>query len=301
VVGDHAQQKGSLVGPDRLRFDFTHPAALSKQELERIEVLVNDQVLKNTPIRTEELGMEQARERGAMTIFEEKYGDRVRLLTIGSSLELCGGTHARATGEIGLFKIAGEQGVAAGVRRIFALTGEGVLGHVRSLEETLSEAAAVLKTNPASLTERLEKLLKHERALEKQVEELTRKLARGGNDMGELLGDAQEHHGVKVLGVKSEVTDRAALRELAEALRDKLGEGIVLVGSEHKGKAQLVLTVSKSLTSRFRATDLIKPSAQMVGGAGGGRPDLAQAGGTDVTRLDEAIQAVHQSVEGGPA
>jgi alanyl-tRNA synthetase len=298
VIGQHAQQKGSLVGPDRLRFDFTHARALSSEEIAQVETLVNARTLGNYPVRTEVLTMEEARKRGAMMIFEEKYGDVVRLLSMAESLELCGGTHARATGDIGLFKIVSEQGVAAGVRRILAVTGEGALLHVRELEGALGDAARAAKTTPAALVERIEKLVQHERALEKQIAELERKLATGGGDGGVdgLLAKARDVSGVKVLGVRSAVTDRGALRELAEQLRDKLGDSIVLVGSEAEGKAQLVLTVSKSLTGRYRAGDLIRNIAGIVGGTGGGRPDLAQAGGTEVARLDEAIDAVYAGV-----
>ena len=234
-----------------------------------------------------------------MLIFEEKYGDTVRMLTMADSVELCGGTHARATGDIGLFKITGEQGIAAGVRRITATTGEGSLAYLRELEEGLSRAAQAAKAAPAQLVEKIDKLVAHERALEKQVEELQKKLLTGGGGGGldALLGRARDVAGVKVLGVRTEVSDRGALRELAEQLRDKLGESIVLVGSESDGKAQLVLTVAKPLTSRFKAGDLIRPIAGIVGGSGGGRPDMAQAGGTDPSRLDEAIEAVYAGVQ----
>ncbi|HET9932660.1 MAG TPA: DHHA1 domain-containing protein, partial [Polyangiaceae bacterium] len=197
----------------------------------------------------------------------------------------------------GLFKIVSEQGVAAGVRRIVAVTGDGALAYLRELEGQLSKAAEVLKTTPQQLPERLEKVLLRERALEKQIEELTRKLMSGGSSgFDSWVGQARDVSGVKVLGLKSDVTDRAALRELAEKLRDKLGESVVLVGSVHDGKAQLVLTVSKPLTNRLRAGDLIRPIAEIVGGSGGGRPDMAQAGGTDPGRLDEAIEAVYRGV-----
>lgn len=297
VVGPHAQQKGSVVGPDRFRFDFAHSRALTSEEILKVEQLVNERTLANYPIRTEVLDMETARKRGAVMIFEEKYGDVVRMLSMGESSELCGGTHARATGDIGLFKIVSEQGVAAGVRRIVAVTGEGALSYLREIEATLARAAQSLKTTPQALPERIGKLLGRERALEKQIDELTRKLMTGeGGGIDAALEGAREVSGVKVLGLRTEVTDRAALRELAEKLRDRLGEGIVLVGSEHEGKAQLVLTVSKALTARFKAGDLIRPIAGIVGGSGGGRPDMAQAGGVDPGRLDEAIQALYAGV-----
>ncbi len=298
VLGEHAQQKGSLVGPDRLRFDFTHGKSLADEETARIEDMVNERVLQNSPVRTEIMSMDEARKRGAMMIFEEKYGDTVRMLTMADSVELCGGTHARATGDIGLFKITGEQGIAAGVRRITATTGAGSLAYLRELEQGLSRAAQAAKAAPTQLVEKIDKLVSHERALEKQVEELQKKLltGEGSGGLDALLGRARDVAGVKVLGVRTEVSDRGALRELAEQLRDKLGDSIVLVGSESDGKAQLVLTVSKPLTSRFKAGDLIRPIAGIVGGSGGGRPDMAQAGGTDPSRLDEAIEAVYAGV-----
>jgi alanyl-tRNA synthetase len=297
VVGAHAQQKGSQVGPDRLRFDFTHNRPLTPEEIARIEELVNERTLANHPVRTEVLTLDEARGRGAMMIFEEKYGDVVRMLSMAESTELCGGTHARATGDIGLFKIVSEQGVAAGVRRILAVTGEGALLHLREMEALLGRAARSAKTTPAALVEKIEKLVSHERALEKELEDLQKKLAAGGGGgVDALLAKAREVSGVKVLGVRTAVTDRGALRELAEQLRDKLGDGIVLVGSEVDGKAQLVLTISKALTGRYRAGDLIRGVAEIVGGSGGGRPDMAQAGGTDVARLDEAIEAVYSGV-----
>src|SRR5690606_32375730 len=222
----------------------------------------------------------------------------VRMLSMGESVELCGGTHARATGDIGLFKIISEQGIAAGVRRLIATTGEGALGYVRELESTLARSAQLAKTSVPQLTEKLERLVTHERQLERRIEELQRKLMAGAGASGgaDPLAAAREIAGVKVLGVKTELTDRGALRELAEQLRDKLGSAVVLVASESDGKAQLVLTVSKPLTAKLRAGDLIRPIAQIVGGSGGGRPDMAQAGGTEVDKLDQAVDAVYERV-----
>lgn len=298
VLGPQAQQKGSLVGPDRLRFDFTHNHSLTGEEVTEIERLVNKAILENHPVTTELLSMDQARERGAMMIFEEKYGDVVRLLTMGDSVELCGGTHARRTGDLGLFKIASEQGVAAGVRRLFATTGLGSLSYVQDTERQLAQVAKSLKTTPAALNEKIDKLMIHQKALQRQIDELQKKLLTGGASGGlsDLLSQAQDVSGVKVLGVRTDVTDRGALRELAEQLRDKLGESIVLVGSESEGKAQLVLTVAKPLNDRFKAGDLIRPVASVVGGSGGGRPDMAQAGGTEIAKLPDAIQAIYDTV-----
>ena len=298
VLGSHAQQKGSLVGPDRLRFDFTSPRALTPEEIAKVEDLVNQRTLQNHTVQTEVLNMDEARARGAMMIFEEKYGDVVRMLSMAESTELCGGTHARATGDIGLFKIVSEQGVSAGVRRIIAVTGDGALAYLRDVEASFAKVVSLAKATPANVADKVEKLLQHERALEKQIDELQRKLASGSGAGGldALLAKARDIAGVKVLGVRTEVTDRAALRELAEQLRDKLGQSVVLVGSVADGKAQLVLTVAKDLTGRLKAGDLIKSSAQIVGGSGGGRPDMAQAGGTELARLDEAIDAIYASV-----
>jgi alanyl-tRNA synthetase len=299
VLGGHAQQKGSLVGPERLRFDFTHGKALDTEEIRRIEELVNAKVLVNAPIETRVLPIEEARKTGAMAIFEEKYGDVVRVLTMTpDSVELCGGTHARATGDIGLCKVVSEQGIAAGVRRIEAVTGLNALLYVRELEDTVQRASRVAKTGGADLVEKLEKIMARERELEKQIGELTRKLAMGGGGgIDAMLGKARDIKGVKVLSVRAEVNDPAALREMAEKLRDKLGDAVVIVGAATGEKVALVATVAKALTSRIKAGDLIRPIAKVVGGAGGGRPDMAQAGGPDPSKLDEALEHAYAVVE----
>jgi alanyl-tRNA synthetase len=298
VLGTHAQQKGSLVGPERLRFDFTHGQAISPAELTEIEDLVNERVLKNQAITTEILGLDEAKERGAMMLFGEKYTERVRVLSMLESVELCGGTHARATGDIGLLKVTGEQGVAAGVRRITATTGAGTVGYLRELEATLARAAELAKGSAQDLPGRIEKLVASERALEKKVQELQKKLMTGGNSgIDDLLAQAKTIGGIRVLALKTEITDRGALRELAEQLRDKLGSSIVLVASEVEGKAQMVLTVAKDLTDKHKAGNLIRPLAEIVGGSGGGRPDMAQAGGTEVQKLDQALSAFYQGLE----
>jgi alanyl-tRNA synthetase len=300
VLGTHAQQKGSLVGPDRLRFDFTHPKPVSKEELTRIEDLANGEILANHAVETARLSMSEAKARGAMMLFGEKYGEEVRVLSMGDSVELCGGTHARATGDIGMLKITAEQGVAAGVRRIIATTGTGAIAYVRELEATLSRAAGLLKANPQDLPTRIEKLLQQEKALEKRLADSEKRVSQGGGGSpDQLLERTREIKGIKVLSTRTEVSDRAALRELAERLRDRLGSGVVLVGSLSDGKAQLVLTVSKALTAQLKAGELIRPIAEIVGGSGGGRPDLAQAGGTLPDKLDEALAALYKGVELG--
>jgi len=300
VLGETAQQKGSLVEPDRLRFDFTSARPMTAEERATVETLVNEKVLTNAPVQTEVLPIEQAKKRGAVAIFEEKYGDVVRVLTMTpDSVELCGGTHARATGDIGFFKILSEGGIAAGVRRIEAATGLRALSYVRSLETTLGQAAQLARAGSTDLVDKIEKLVAREKELDKKVAELSRKLALGGGGGGEaaLLAQAREVGGVKVLGVALDVGDMGALREMAEKLRDKLGESVVLVGAKVGPKVQLVLTVAKSLASRLRASDLIRPVAQIVGGSGGGRPDMAQAGGSDPSKLEEALASLPSVVE----
>ncbi len=295
VLGEQASQKGSLVGPDKLRFDFAWNKPLSTHEISLIEDLVNQKVLSDAPIETEVMAIDVAKKKGAMAIFEEKYGDVVRVLTMTKdSVELCGGTHARALGEIGLFKILSEGGVAAGVRRIEAATGLNALAYVRQVKSTLDEASATVSTSPAALPKALEKLLGDKRALEKEIADLKRKVAMGGGGGAEAeIARAREIPGGKALALRVDVADAATMRELAEKLRDKMGDAVVLVGAVAGDKAMLVLTVSKSLTERYKAGDLIKGVAQLVGGSGGGRPDMAQAGGTEPAKLDEALESFY--------
>ncbi len=296
VLGEHAQQKGSWVDPERLRFDFTHGQPVTPEQLERIEDLVNERILLNAPVQTEELSIDEAKGRGAMMLFGEKYGARVRVLSMAESVELCGGTHARRTGDIGLLKVLSEQGVAAGVRRITAVTGRGAFLHLRQVEQALQRAAALAKSTALELPQKLDKMLATERQLSKQVAELSHKLATGGAGASEASQQARQVGDVSVLSVRSDVTDRALLRQQAEQLRDRLGDAIVLVGSVEGDKAQLVLTVSKSLTKRYAAGKLIRPIAERLGGSGGGRPDMAQAGGSQVAELDAALESLYDLV-----
>jgi alanyl-tRNA synthetase len=299
VLGTHAAQKGSLVGPDRLRFDFTHGQGLSTEEVQRIEDLVNEKVLRNAPVETRILPIDEAKKLGAMAIFGDKYGDVVRVLTITpDSVELCGGTHARASGDIGLFKILSEAGIAAGVRRIEATTGLNALGYVRSLENTVQRAAELVKADATNLPDKVQKLAQHERQLEKEIADLKRKVAMGGGGVDSILQQVQDVNGMKVLSTRADVADGGALREMAEQLRDKLGEAVVVVGAATDKKAMLVATVSKGLTGKVKAGDIIRPVAKMVGGSGGGRPDMAQAGGSDPANLDEALASVVSIVQG---
>jgi alanyl-tRNA synthetase len=296
VVGETAAQKGSLVGPSRLRFDYSGTRPLDAAEIERIENLVNARVLENTEITTEALPMDEAKERGAIGIFEEKYGDVVRMLTIGPSLELCGGTHARRTGDIGMFKVLSETGLAAGVRRIEATTGLNALGHLRRLELDLTEAASLLKAPVQQLRDRVERLVEQQKEAQREIERLKRSLMSG--ESVDLSAHAREVDGTRVLGATVELGDAAALREMADQLRDKLAPSVILLGSATKDgkKALLVCSVSKALTHRFRAGDIVKAAALVVGGNGGGRADFAQAGGPDPSRLGEAVTTVYEIV-----
>ncbi len=302
VLGDQATQKGSLVGPARLRFDFAHGRALTSPEIVAVEDLVNAKILTDAPVLTEVLPIEVARKRGATAIFEEKYGDVVRVLTMTKdSIELCGGTHARSLGEIGWFKIISEQGLAAGVRRIEGATAAQALAHVRSVESTLRAAAQALRVAANDVPEKVAKMLDRERSLEKEIAALKRSLAMGGagpagGGVGQLVEGAREIPGGRALAVRAHVSDPATLRELAEKLRDTLGSSVVLVGAAAEDKALLVLTVSKELTRQYNAGQLVRAVAATLGGSGGGRPDMAQAGGPEVAKLDEALEGFYSSL-----
>jgi alanyl-tRNA synthetase len=298
VVGPTAMQKGSLVSPDRLRFDYSGTRPLEAAEIAKIEDLVNAKILVNAPVETEVLPMAEAKAKGAIGIFEEKYGEVVRMLRMtDDSIELCGGTHASRTGDIGMFKILSESGVAAGVRRVEAVTGNGALQHVRTIERELGKAAALLKSTPAQASEKIESLLGSMKEKNKEIEELRRKLMSGSGGGGDLTKEAKEQAGVKVLGAVVDGGDAKALRELAEQLRDKMQPAVVLLGTKSSdGRALLACTVSKEATDRFKAGDIVKDAAAIVGGGGGGRPDFAQAGGTDASKLAEAVARVYALV-----
>jgi len=289
VVGTQAMQKGSLVGPDRLRFDFTHDSPLTRDEIDRIEDLVNEWIEANFTGSTREMPYADAIEAGAVAIFEEKYGDRVRVVSFGdASTELCGGTHAKATGQIGLLKIVSEGGIASGVRRIEALTGAGALRHIREEEETLRRAAALLKAAPAELPDRIAKLVEDRRAAEREIEGL--RARERGAASSDLSAAAKEIAGVRVLAARAEGAQGKELRNMIDDLRGKLGSGVVLLAAEADGRVSLALGVTPDLTDRFRAGDLIREIVSLVGGKGGGRPDFAQGGGDDPTKIDAAFE-----------
>jgi alanyl-tRNA synthetase len=295
VLGTHVTQAGSLVAPDHLRFDFSHGASLKDREVEQIEELVNEQVQANVPVTQSEMDLDEALRTGAMALFGEKYGNRVRVIKIGDfSTELCGGTHLDQTGEIGLLKIAGEGAVASGVRRVEAVAGPAAIESVARKEAALREAAELLKIGPLEVPKRLQKLLEEQRALEKQLAELEGRLARSRAE--DLVKAARQINGVAVIAGRIDGLDADGLRAVADTLRNRLGSGIVCVGSVVDGKVNLIAAVTKDLTSRFQAGKLIQEVAKAVGGSGGGRPDLAQAGGKDPAKLDAALELAYAFV-----
>nr|WP_314480327.1 alanine--tRNA ligase [uncultured Pseudomonas sp.] len=289
VLGEHVQQKGSLVDSQRLRFDFSHFEAVKPEQIKALEEIVNREVRRNTPVQTELTDIETAKAKGAMALFGEKYGDTVRVLTMGGdfSVELCGGIHAKRTGDISVFKIISEGGVASGVRRIEAVTGAAALAYLNAAEEHVKEAAQLVKGNRDNLIDKLSAVLERNRQLEKQLEQLQAKAASAAGD--DLSNAAVEVKGAKVLAARVDGQDGKALLALVDQLKNKLGHAVILLGSEHEGKVVLVAGVTKDLSSQLKAGDLMKQAAAAVGGKGGGRPDMAQGGGVDVAALNQAL------------
>ena len=291
VLGDHVEQAGSFVNGDRLRFDFSHSSAMTKEELEKTERIVNEQIGMGLPVVTEVMSIEDAKKTGAMALFGEKYGEEVRVVRMGDfSTELCGGTHVGNTGEVRLFKIVSESGVAAGVRRIEALTGSNVTAYYQKLEEQLNAAAKTLKINPASLVERCEHLMAEMKALQSENESLKSKAAKDA--LGDVMDQVQEVGGVKLLAAKVAGVDMNGLRELGDQLKEKLGDGVVVLLSEKEGKVNLIaMATDGAMAKGAHAGNLIKSIAALVGGGGGGRPNMAQAGGKNPAGMDEAVAA----------
>ena len=299
VLGEHVQQKGSLVDSQRLRFDFSHFEAIKPEQLKEIEDIVNREVRRNTPVLTEETDIETAKAKGAMALFGEKYGDLVRVLSMGDgfSVELCGGIHADRTGDIGLFKIVSEGGVAAGVRRIEAVTGAAAFSYLNGAEEQLKEAAGLLKGSRDNLLDKLSAVLERNRQLEKELEQLKAKAASAaGND---LAGSAVEIKGVKTLAARIDGLDGKGLLALVDQLKNKLGSAVILLGGVQDDKVVLVAGVTQDLTGKLKAGELMKQVAAAVGGKGGGRPDMAQGGGVDAAALDGALALAAGFVEQG--
>jgi alanyl-tRNA synthetase len=285
---------GSLVAPNRLRFDFAHFRPLSSRDLDDIESLVNERVVRNDPVQTTMMGIEEAVAGGALAFFGDKYGNRVRVVSIESfSKELCGGTHCRHTGEIGVFRFAGETGVAAGVRRIEAMTGGDALAQIKRLEADIRELADLLKVGPSEVVAKARKLTVQLKEKERELEQVKLRLASGGGADSRV----RAVHGIQVHAQKAEGMDQTGLRTLADQLRDKLKSGVIALGSAVDGKVSLLVVVTKDLVPKLKAGELIKEMAAEVGGTGGGRPEMAQAGGKNPERLDAALEKVFELVE----
>jgi len=291
VLGAHVKQAGSLVAPDRLRFDFVHFAAIPREQLEEIERIVNEQIYRNTQVVTEVRTTEDAIAAGAMALFGEKYGDRVRVVSVpGFSMELCGGTHVRATGDIGLFLITEESGVAAGVRRIEALTGAGALARAQQDRAALGAVMGALSTTPSQAIESVQRLQSDVKRLTREIEQLKMKAALGTTaSKGAAADEAVDVDGIKVITKRVSGLEKGALRGISDSLRDRIGSGVVVLVSENDGKVGLVVSVTKDLTGRVQAGRIVKELAPIVGGGGGGRPDFAEAGGKDPSKIDELL------------
>ncbi len=295
VLGTHVQQKGSLVDAEKTRFDFSHNQAVSDDEIRRIEEIVNAEILSNQATRAQVMAFDDAIAHGAMALFGEKYGDQVRVLDIGSSCELCGGTHVSRTGDIGLFKITSESGVAAGIRRIEAVTGENALSLLQSLEERMAQAATLIKAPPTELPARLAQIMDNVRAMEKEITRLKSKLAASAGD--DLVGQAIDVGGVKVLAVQIDGADVASMRETLDKLKGALKSAAIVLAAVDSGKVTLIAGVTADLIQTLKAGELVNHVALQVGGKGGGRPDMAQAGGTDPSNLPKALASVKAFVE----
>jgi len=296
VLGKHVEQKGSLVDAQRTRFDFSHPKPVTDEEIRRIEALVNAAIQKNYDVTARIMKYDEAIRAGALAFFGDKYGDEVRVLAMGDfSTELCGGTHVRRTGDIGFFKIVSESGVAAGIRRIEAVTGEGALAWVQQQEEKLVEAAAVLKAPVSEVTAKLAQVLDNVRSLERELGRLKSKLASSQGE--DLAAQAVDVKGAKVLAATLDGADAKTLREAMDRLKGRLKSAAIVLGAVHDGKVSLIAGVTSDLTAKLKAGELVNFVAQQVGGKGGGRPDMAQAGGTEPANLPSALQSVKNWVE----
>ena len=295
VLGPHVQQKGSLVDADKTRFDFSHHSPMSEDELRRVEAIVNAEILANAATAARIMKFDDAVKHGAMALFGEKYGDEVRVLDIGSSRELCGGTHVKRTGDIGFFKVLSEGGVAAGIRRIEATTGDRALAHVQVQEQKLAGAAAALRTSPQEVSQKITQIIDNVRNLEKELARLKSKLASSQGD--DIAGLAVDVKGIRVLAAAMDGADSKALREAMDKLKDKLKSAAIVLATVEGGKVTLIAGVTADLTGRVKAGELVNHVAQQVGGKGGGRPDMAQAGGTDPSKLPAALASVKAWVE----
>ena len=295
VLGEHVEQAGSLVTPDRLRFDFTHFSAMTAEELKKVEELVNQEIQAGLDVVTQEMSLDEAKKTGAMALFGEKYGEKVRVVKMGDfSTELCGGTHVGNTGTIHAFKIVSEAGIAAGVRRIEALTGEGLMAYYHKTEEELHEAAHAAKTTPADLKSKIEAMMAEIKALQAENDKLKSKLAK--ESLGDVMDQVKEIHGVKVLAAKVSDADMNGLRSLGDQLKEKLGEGVIVLASVQGDKVNLMATATDAAQKQgAHAGNLIKAIAALVGGGGGGRPGMAQAGGKNPAGVDSALEKAYET------
>ena len=295
TLGDHVRQAGSLVSPERLRFDFTHFAAIEKKDLARIEALVNEKIRENLNLDTKVMPVEEALQLGAMALFGEKYGEKVRVVMISDfSMELCGGTHTGKSGDIGLFKVMSETGVAAGIRRIEALTGEGAYEFIRKEEEELERLGQALKAGPGEIFQKAERILQRQKELERELLSLQGRL--GHQEVIDLLSRVKEVKGIKLLSARVDGKDSKQMRDFVDQLKARIGSGIILLGSQGQNKVSLIVGVTPDLTKRYSANELIKKVSVLIGGTGGGRPDFAQAGGTNADKLDEALKAIEDLI-----
>jgi len=292
------QQKGSYQDNERTRFDFSHFESMTADELAKVEQIVNDKIAENISVETNVMTMDEAKKTGAMALFDEKYGEKVRVVSMGDfSKEFCGGTHVKNTGEIAAFKIVSESGVAAGVRRIEALTGENVLEYYKKIEDELNNAAKAAKASPANLTEKIEHMMAEIKALQSENESLKSKAAKDA--LGDVMDKVTDVNGVKLLAARVDGVDMNGLRDLGDQLKAKLGEGVVVLASGVDGKVNLVaMATDGAMAKGAHAGNLIKGIAALVGGGGGGRPDMAQAGGKDASKLDEALKTALTVIEG---
>ncbi len=298
MLGTHVEQAGSFVNAERLRFDFTHFSALTKEEIKKVEDIVNEKIAECLPVTCKNIPIEEAKKMGAMALFGEKYGDVVRVVNAGDfSVEFCGGTHVKNTGVISALKIVSESGVAAGVRRIEALTSKGLFAYYNHMEATLNEAAKLVKANPDQLTEKISHLLGENKALNSEIESLKSKMAKDA--MGDVSDQVTEVLGVKLIAARVDGVDMNGLRDLGDQLKDKIDEGVVVLASAVEGKVSLVaMATETAVKAGAHAGNLIKAIAGLVGGGGGGRPNMAQAGGKNPAGIDDAIAKVAQVLEG---
>jgi len=296
ILGPHVKQAGSLVSSERFRFDFSHFTQVGQETLKEVEGLVNKVIRKNLPLSTEVLSREEAMKTGAMAIFEERYGDKVRVVKVGEgvSMELCGGTHTARTGDIGLFKIVSESAVGANVRRIEAITGRAALEYAQNQEAELKKLAQLMKTSPDQLEEKVERLLREQRQREREIESLKAKLLSGRSE--DLLEGAKEAGGIRLLVKEVQADTPKDLRDFADRIKERLKSGIIVLAARKEGKAMLLCVVTKDLVDRYHAGQIIGRLSEIVGGKGGGRPDMAQGGGSDLEALGRALKTAEELI-----